>query len=75
MHPTASWKFRKLPDLPKPIFFPKVAKGEKLLVAGRVPELKKEVTSVVYVAHTRPYEKPWLGDQVEPVMYFEKANK
>lgn len=75
MHPTASWKFRKFPEIPKPMFFEKIAKGEKLLTAGQVPEVKTEARPVIYVAHTRPYEKPWLGKDREPVIFFEKKTK
>lgn len=72
---TASWKLKRLPDLPKPVFFEKVAKGEKLLAAGRVPVVRRtedETKPLRYVAHTRPYEKPWLGAEAEPVIYFDK---
>ena len=70
---TQSWRLSRLPALPKPVFFANVAKGASLLAAGRVPMVRREAeeSKKRFVAHTRPYEKPWLGPAAEPVIYFE----
>ncbi len=70
---TPAWQLKKQPELPKPLFFEKIGKGEHMLAAGRVPVTETKTSEPVrYVAHTRPYEKPWKGEKAEPILYFDK---